>query len=270
MLKKSQFLPPAFGMLPGGRVLAAPSWVMSGTLVENCCFLAGKVDEVGLLFLETEACLAYTEQDLPDELASLPLTWHVHLPVDLIWDGDRAVETCLELMDKAAFLGAERAVLHPPATSLPHTEKLLAAFAAHWAGAGRAAGCVLLENTVQQNLLELAGCIEGCGFQTCLDLGHMLAYKQKDISEFLPLAARAGMVHLNSLAEPDSGRHGPLADLDAAGRACAQRLCSAVPRNAVIMVELFSWNDIVASLPLVRTWLGDAGFLPAPQDQAGV
>lgn len=251
-------------MLSGGRALAAPSWVIPGTLVENCCFLSGKVDEVGLLFLETEACLAYTEQDLPDALASLPLSWHVHLPLDLVWEGDCAVETCLELMDKAVFLGAERAVLHPPAVSLPRMEELLAAFAARWAGAGRDASCILLENIQEQSLFELAGCISDCGFQVCLDLGHMLAYGQKNLAEFLPLTARAGMVHLNSLTEPGNGRHGPLTGLDAEGRACAQRLCSAVPKSAVIMVELFSWNDIVASLPLVQAWLESAGSSPTP------
>lgn len=217
-----------------------------------------------MLFLETEACLAYTAQDLPGELASLPLDWHVHLPLDLVWDGGRAVETCLELMDKAAFLGAWRAVLHPPVAPLPQAETLLAAFAACWSRSGRDTNCLLLENIQGQGLLELAGCIGDCGFQVCLDLGHMLAYGQKDIAEFLPLTARAGMVHLNSLAEPGSGRHGPLTALDAEGRAYAQCLCSAVPKSAVIMVELFSWNDIAASLPLVHTWLGAADFLSTP------
>ena len=32
--------------------ISAPSWVIPGTIAENCRFLAGKVDEVALLFLK--------------------------------------------------------------------------------------------------------------------------------------------------------------------------------------------------------------------------
>ncbi|GFM37750.1 cobamide remodeling phosphodiesterase CbiR [Desulfovibrio psychrotolerans] len=97
------------------RTIAAPSWVVPDTLAANCRFLAGRVDEVGLLFFETKACLAYTRQDLPPDLAGLPLAWHVHLPLDLPWhDPEETARVCLALMDKVAFLGARRAVLHPP------------------------------------------------------------------------------------------------------------------------------------------------------------
>ena len=256
MVKKSPSLAHApAGVLPQGRILAAPSWVMRGSLPENCRFLAGKVDEAGLLFFEAESCLAYGSQDLPEDLSALPLRWHVHLPLDLAWDGERAVETCLALMDKAAFLGAERAVLHPPAGSLPQVEAMLSGFAARWAGAGRDTGCILLENTAEQSLVDLHECIADCGLGVCLDLGHMLAYGQQSTLDFLPLTARAGMVHLNALAPSAGGRHSPLTSLDAQGRSWARRLCGVVPKSAVIMLELFSWDDIAASLPLVRAWL---------------
>lgn len=35
-----------------GFKLAAPSWVIPGTVADNCHFLSGKVDEVALLFLK--------------------------------------------------------------------------------------------------------------------------------------------------------------------------------------------------------------------------
>ncbi|MDO5484253.1 MAG: hypothetical protein Q4F27_05035, partial [Desulfovibrionaceae bacterium] len=65
--------------------LAAPSFVLPGTVAENAAFLAGKVDEVALCLFEAQACLAYTAADMPAALADLPLRWHVHLPVDLPW-----------------------------------------------------------------------------------------------------------------------------------------------------------------------------------------
>ena len=96
-------VPPAGG-LPG-RILAAPSWVMPGTVTENCAFLATVVDEIGLLFMESAACLAYGRQDLPDTLADLPLSYHLHLPLDLPMDEPaRAAGICAELLDKTARL----------------------------------------------------------------------------------------------------------------------------------------------------------------------
>ncbi len=255
--KKSQPCNTVGGFLPDGRVLAVPSWVLPGPVAENCRFIAGRADEAGLLFMKSRSSLAYSGKDLPLDLAELPLSWHAHLPLDLVWDGGAAVETCLALMEKIAFLGAERAVLHPPAAPAPlsakDTEKRLTAFATAWKGAGRDPGHILLENTVEQDLTGLAPCIESCGFQVCLDLGHMLAGGRKTLTEFLPLAARAGMVHLNSTAP--SGRHGPLTDLDGPGRELGRALTRAVPRSAVLMLECFAWAEIEASLPLVREWL---------------
>ena len=101
--------------LPGGRILAAPSWLVPGTVADNCRFLAGRVDEVGLLFFETDACLAYSTKELPENLAELPLSWHVHLPVDLPWqEPETCADICLQLLRKVAFLRPNRAVLHPP------------------------------------------------------------------------------------------------------------------------------------------------------------
>ena len=65
--------------------LAAPSFVLPGTVAANARFLAHKVDEVALCFFEARACLAYGPEDLPPDLADLPLRWHVHLPVDQPW-----------------------------------------------------------------------------------------------------------------------------------------------------------------------------------------
>lgn len=82
---------------------------MPGTVAENCVFLATMVDEVGLLFMESAACLAYGKRDLPDSLADLPLSYHLHLPLDLpMNEPGRAAGICAALLDKAAHLPAGR------------------------------------------------------------------------------------------------------------------------------------------------------------------
>ena len=68
-----------------GPVIGAPSFVMPANVADNARFLAGRVDEVALCLLEARSCLAYDDEDLPPALADRPLSWHVHLPVDLPW-----------------------------------------------------------------------------------------------------------------------------------------------------------------------------------------
>lgn len=254
-----------------GRVVAAPSWVMPGTAAENCAFLAGRVDEVGLLFFESAPCLAYGENDLPPGLAALPLSWHVHLPADLPMERpDEAAAICRALLDKAAFLGGAqagragegapllpRAVLHPPdATGGTGAEKLLDRFAARFAALGGDPARLLLENTRGNDLLRLTGVMREHGMAACLDLGHLLAYEQYALLRDEPLLERAAMLHLSA---PGKGKehasHLPLTALDKTGAKAARRLCRAVPGTAVLMMEMFRWGDIVESMPVLESWL---------------
>ncbi len=247
-----------------GRILAAPSWVMPAGVAKNCRFLAGRVDEVGLLFLETESSLAYTQHDLPPDLADLPLAWHVHLPVDLPWggplahtaqhDGKNAAQICIALMEKVCFLGAKRAVLHPPAHSPnDYAQQALDAFATAWYRAGRHPGDILLENIRGQSLTGLSQVIRAHNLSVCLDTGHLLSYAQKDILHMGELIQRIRMLHCN--VEIPGGRHLPLTTSDTAMEQLCRHLFTAAPCDSVIMLELFAWNDIEASLPLLHTWL---------------
>ena len=272
-----------------GRVLAAPSWVMPGTLAENCAFLATKVDEVGLLFMESAACLAYGERDLPGFLADLPFSCHMHLPVDLPMDTPaRAAAICAELLDKVARLpvgghwreragdppfsepsaargqtgegrAAMRAVLHPPAhdpADAGLAGRRLAAFAQTWLSLGKSPSRLLLENVRDNDLTELAGPIREYGFGLCLDMGHLLAYGQEDLLRRQDLLERAAMLHANAPGRGRrAGEHLPLTALDADGRRQAARICGSIPDDAVVMLELFSWPHIEESLPLLRSWL---------------
>ncbi len=272
-----------------GRVLAAPSWVMPGTLAENCVFLATKVDEVGLLFMESAACLVYDERDLPGFLADLPLSCHMHLPVDLPMDtAARAAAICAELLDKTAGLPvgdhwreravgsfspgapddydqaekkrpAMQAVLHPPAhdpADAGLAGRRLAAFAETWLSLGKSPSRLLLENVRDNDLTELAGPIREYGFGLCLDMGHILAYGQEKLLHRQDLLGRARMLHASAPGRGNrAGQHLPLTALDAGGRRRAARICGSVPDDAVVMLELFSWPHIEESLPLLRSWL---------------
>jgi hypothetical protein len=124
--KLSSVVPPVFpainiqrGVLLSRLIIAAPSFVWPESIAGNCARLQGFVDEVGLLFFESAACMDYTEQDLPQALARSGLRFHVHLPLDLPWEaGASAVWSIVaNLRAKAAFLQPWCHVLHPPVPS---------------------------------------------------------------------------------------------------------------------------------------------------------
>lgn len=248
--------------------LAAPSWVFPGTIWENCVFLEHKVDEIALLLMETKSCLAYGRHDLPPALADLDIGWHAHLPLDLPWDagGEAVAGVCLTLMDMIAFLGADRAVLHPPRAGAEAVE-LLDSFAVAWRKAGRSCRDLLLENTRENDLSSLGPCIARNAFGVCLDLGHMLAHGQSELiamvtGERPPLWSKDApprMAHLNApgsglSGEAEAGAHLPLDTLDNVGLALGADLCSILAGDAVIVAEFFDWRYVERSVPIIARW----------------
>lgn len=236
--------------------VAAPSFVLPGTVAENARFLAGRVEEVGLCCFETAGCLAYTAADLPPELAELPLRWHVHLPVDLPWGdgGEAAAGAALAVFGRVAYLSPHLAVLHPPA-DLPRdaARKALAAFARRWRAGG--APPLLLENIRGCQLTGLGlAFLEGEGLGVCLDVGHLLGYAQAELlaSE---LPERARLIHWSAPGpQPGKDRHLPLPALTAGQRAVARGLLRRISPEAVHLLEIFDWPGVKAS----RRWLGEA------------
>lgn len=262
------------------RIIAAPSWVIPGNAAENCRFLSGRVDEVGLLFFESDACLEYGPADLPPALAALPLRWHAHLPLDLPrGDPVAAGRTAVALMDKVKFLGVERAVLHPPLPDCAEEEnvKIMTEFINVWLDSGRQASSLLLENTPHTGPEATLRLAEHFYTAICFDFGHFFLHNsiEKKVSSDLPegppeklpdrMFDRLGMLHLNAPWPGDtaavaaggreSGKHAPLTALDRREAEFAARVCRQAPLDCVFMLELFNWNDVEASRRVLEKWL---------------
>jgi hypothetical protein len=228
--------------------VAAPSWVVPGPVGKNCTRLAGLVDEVAILFLETRSCLAYTPDDLPPSLAGLGLGFHIHLPSDTDWS--RGLDPCwreLEaLVRLAGPLSPRSFVLHPPPAGL------LAPLAERFAGLGVAPGRVLLENVRGNDLAALLPEALGSGFNLCLDLGHQLAYSQHALEPERVPWERVGMVH--AYAPGPGGRHLGLERLDLAGMDLLRRTLTRLGRQATLTLEVFDLDQLTRSLERVQTW----------------
>lgn len=236
--------------------IAAPSFVIPAGVAENARFLAGKVAEVGLCLFETTACLDYGPQDLPPDLALLPLRWHAHLPVDLPWPAKKSVAAhpareaagaALAVLEKTAFLHPRRAVLHPPHGEPDEQRRLLADFALHWR---RGTSVPLLLENVEHSDVACLGkdFLEEQGVGFCLDVGHLLGYAQDNLL-YSTLPERAAMAHWSAPGERD--RHLPLTALTPPQRRTAAALVARLPGDAVHMVEVFNWSGVARSLPVL-------------------
>lgn len=238
-----------------GRI-AAPSFVIPAGVAENARFLAGKVAEVGLCLFETAACLRYGPQDLPPDLALLPLRWHAHLPVDLPWPAKsgaaahpsrEAANAALAVLEKTAFLRPRRAVLHPPQGAPDAQRRLLEDFARHWRR--ETSVPLLLENVEHSDVLCLGQDFlaeQGIGF--CLDVGHLLGYAQDNLLQST-LPEGAAMAHWSAPGERD--QHLPLTALTPPQWRTAAALLARLPGNAAHMVEVFNWSGVARSLPVL-------------------
>lgn len=238
-------------------ILAAPSCVLPADLTANCAFLAQRFDEIALAFFETGACLAYTERDLPRRLAQLPVSWHMHLPLDLPWESGagRVAEVILALRDRAAYLLPRQFVLHPP-----EGPEALAELAGLLEAGGLAPGQVLVENISGQDLSRLWPVIQDTGLGACLDLGHMLAHGQEEFLDLPGLFARTRMVHLNAPDPANPARHASLSQLDARGRALCGRLLAGLAPGNIVVLELFSEKALFESLSVLRELCAQGGW----------
>jgi hypothetical protein len=233
---------------PSSFVLAAPSFVLPAGVPENCRFLAPMVDEIGLVLFESAACLAYGQGDLPPWLAGLPVSYHVHLPLDLDWaDPGRAFAVIAALVEKTAFLQPTAFVLHPDANAPP------ARIAQRFAALGVEPGRVLLENTRERSLAEDWPALLDAGLSACLDLGHVLAYSQHETLGLPGLWGRVRMVHAYAPDQENPSRHAGLQLLDAGGRALLREALARLAPGAVLMAEVFHPEGLAASLEVLAS-----------------
>lgn len=224
--------------------LAAPSCVIPDRVGPNCRALAPLVREVGLMLLETAGCLAYDELDLPPDLSKLGLAYHAHLPVDLPWEsGSGEVRAKIDaLKQKIAFLNPCGYVLHPPPAG---------SLSALLGASPDLASGLCLENTRQSDLRDVWEEVMGLDLGVCLDVGHLVAYGQGGTLELPGFFERVRFLHVYG-GESEKG-HAPLDALPDPG--ILRDILGRVRDDCVLVVEIFSLDELERSLALLKSWL---------------
>ncbi|MBG0776101.1 MAG: sugar phosphate isomerase/epimerase [Desulfovibrionaceae bacterium] len=221
--------------------------------------------DVGLLLFEAEACLAYTDADLPGWLAETPWAWHAHLPLAPGWErgAASAAETALRLAERTDFLAPWGYVLHPPPDG-PGCVAALEGFARTWAAAGRDVAALLLENTAENGLAGTLSLALDMGYGLCLDLAHMQAHDQAallaaDGPDGGRLSGRARLAHLSACGGSGSDRHLGLDRLDGQGRTLAARILRTLAPGARVLPEVFNLCAWARSAAVLAGMARDAG-----------
>ncbi|WP_171267847.1 cobamide remodeling phosphodiesterase CbiR [Oceanidesulfovibrio marinus] len=228
---------------PGAPCIAAPSFVIPGTVPENCAFLEPLVDEVALCFFETAACLEYGEADMPAYLANHALSYHVHLPLDLPETPAGLHSVLPDLVRKALYLAPRFWVLHPP-----KTPALLEAAVAALAEAGIAPRDILLENVGEPPIAPLLSLAYDLDMGFCLDTGHLLRLGERELLKEPLLLERTRCIHACAPDPAGSGRHYPLDTLDHAGLGLLDSLLAGAGGLETVVLELFERRGFERSL----------------------
>lgn len=235
--------------------IAAPSFIWPGTVGQNCFALEALVQEVGLAFFETQSCLDYTEKDLPHELKDLDLDYHVHLPLDLPWEKgmDILSRQVRDLLAKVDFLSPRGYVLHPP-----FSEQQLCDFVKIWQSWGLDPKILFLENVENQDLSTIWGIIEAHNLSLCLDLGHMLVYKQQKILNYEQVWERTRLLHIYA---PIGGhKHHSLAKLDKSGQKILEYMLKNIRQDCTVLLEVFSPHAFQESMQTLDDWARSWGL----------
>lgn len=241
----------------GPLPIAAPSWVMPGSMAANAQFLAGKVAEIGLCCFEAGASADMAEDELPQNLARLPLRWHVHLPADIFEDsGADAGRSALQTWARVAFLRPWIGVLHLPGTG--GGAAWLRDFVQVWRDAGQSPQQLALENVRAAAHDDYAHIFDELGVSLCLDIGHAVAYGHT-VSD-APWLHRVRLAHWSAPGRPPQGgdpvdRHLPLTELTPNELLFAGRAAVGLPRGVTHLVEVFHWEGVEQSWPVLRNIL---------------
>lgn len=242
--------------------LASTSFVYPDDYVPNVRRLGPFVDEIELLFYESDALPSErTIQELAALAQDHDLSYDVHLPSDVsighMAPGRRksAVEAILKVFELSEPLSPSTFTLHipweglsfasePPAAWRQNVHQSLTELIRTLGDPAR-----ISVETLNYPLEWLAEVIDALGLSICMDVGHLLL-RGHDVQRFLDrFAPRIPIIHLHAV---DNGRdHLPLDRLSKPFEDTVMRALSGF--KGVVSLEVFAFDALAASLNWLDT-----------------
>lgn len=239
--------------------LGATSCVLPADILTNVRALAPLVDDVQLLFFESEAKSLLPQpldvQALRDLAEEHGLTYTVHLPTDIglgaasRGERQKGIEEILRLMAKLAPLAPDAFDLHlvreQDLSEAFWLDNIAASLQTLATALGEEKKLVGVEN-IEYPYGLVAPLVTEYGFGVCLDLGHLVRYGH-DLEQGLALLPRVRHLHYHGVQE---GRdHQALADA-AQARLLVRRL-DEVGYDRVLTLEMYSLEKLQSSMLLL-------------------
>ncbi|WP_027390366.1 cobamide remodeling phosphodiesterase CbiR [Chrysiogenes arsenatis] len=218
--------------------LAAPSFIISASRIENVCYLHGKVDEVELLYFCSQQ-----PEDLPDtdEVAALarePMRYNIHMP----YDRDLAVVESWQAMEPfATRLQPVNATTHtfhlqPQPDFFRHLEHFIHATQLP----------ISVENGGDDAHLFSAATALPVDF--CVDIGHIIHHKRDAAAILAKHSERITLLHLHgSNGQRD---HRSLKFVDIGVLRMVKQF--AVEQDVTICLEIFQEDALHESIQIMR------------------
>jgi sugar phosphate isomerase/epimerase len=261
--------------------LGTTSYVIPDEIIPNVRFLADRVDDVEIVLFETEGLSSIPSPEIVRELKDLAaahdLTYTVHLPIDIhsghadAGERRRAIDACRRIFERMAPADPFAYILHlagdrrggSASGDLPRWQ------ARHLDSVRTLIQEVPPDRLCIENLDYPFGAVSGIvrelGLSVCTDIGHLLRYA-RDVSAHLDrYLPQTRVVHLHGIE--NGADHGSIHHLDAGFRgALLDRLAEAGAAERVVTLELFSEEDLRASIRCIAEWWArrSAPAAPAP------
>jgi len=240
--------------------LSVPSFTYPGTWAANAEMLGPYVDEIELLFFESQAEGALPARQEIDRLISISedvsVSYNIHLPTDVsLASPDRglqakAADSLRYFLDLANELNPSSFTLHIPYDAPGYSETDIK----RWQERAGAEVEKLLQTGVSSRLLAvenldypfewIRNCIREFDLSVCMDVGHLIVMGE-DISTFYQAVAdRVAVIHLHGVQNGKD--HLPLTALPATAAPAVESILKRF--SGTLSLEVFSYAYLVLSL----------------------
>jgi sugar phosphate isomerase/epimerase len=253
--------------------IGTTSYILPDELIPNVRFLAGKVQDVELILFDVEGGASnFPGAAVVDELGSLaeeyPLTYTVHLPLDLRLDEDggfdhislrqarRVIECTRPLRPWAYVAHLDRRCLSDPSNRRQEAQWVEQAAralerAAEWTGDPASLAVENLEGCPPEVNLPVLALIPA---SLCIDIGHLWRDGRDAVPYLNRYLERARVVHLHGVNERD---HASLAHTPPETLRRALDCLDALEYAGVLTLEVFNQADLQSSLDALQAVKGE-------------
>jgi sugar phosphate isomerase/epimerase len=240
--------------------LSVPSFIYPDTWSVNARMLGPYVDEVELLFFESQSKDCLPSREELDELSRISkefsLRYNIHLPTDVSLaasdraEQEKATETLRRMMDLTDGLDPTNWTLHIPCDASQRPGKEVT----DWQVRARAGLETLLSTGVQPRRIAIenldypfewvGGIVQDLNLSICMDVGHLLL-SGEDITIFArENADRIAVYHLHGVRNQKD--HLPLTSLSKKDGLSVVSILEEL--SGTLSLEVFSYDSLVASM----------------------